>query len=67
VQHCYDGHNHAAHWWNVDFGTLDKKAFGCSKQDVMSHISRKMKTNTEGDLNCGCPAQEISDGENINL
>ena len=31
----------------------------------MGHTSRNMKTDTEGDLNYGCLAQEISDRDNI--
>ena len=37
----------------------------CFKQGLMGHTSRIMENNAEGNLSCGGPVQEVSEGKNI--
>ena len=50
-----------------NFGTLDKESNG-PLQVLMGHPSRSLEdSGTEGELNCGVLAQEVSEEENISI
>jgi hypothetical protein len=63
--YCCDSPNHAFLWRNVDLGLWE--IVQCFKWGLVGHISRSMGgSGTEGDLNCGGLAQEVSE-ENMSM